>query len=106
MNNLTSNIGHIAVAVVVIAAAVVLAIFHEITGGEAIGLIASAGGFSLGGAVASSSAGVLQPSSVAVSTSPGASTLTLNGEKLVANGNGATTTPTTPAVNADPGRSL
>lgn len=88
VNNLTTNIGHIAIAVVIIVAAVVLSIRGTITGGEAIGLIASAGGFSLGGAVASSSAGVLQPSSVAVSTSPGASSLTLNGAKVE-----ATTTP-------------
>lgn len=40
---------------VIIAAAVVLACTHIITGGEAIGLIGTAGGFTLGGTVASSS---------------------------------------------------
>lgn len=94
MNNLLANIGHIVVAVVIIVAAVVLAIRGVITGGECIGLIASAGGFSLGGAVASSSAGVLQPSSVAVSTSPGTSSLTLNGAKVEATNQAPTSAPT------------
>lgn len=100
MSNLTTNIGHIAIAVVVIASAVVLAIRGVITGGEAIGLIAGAGGVSLGGAVASSSAQAQPASSVAVSTSPGTSSLVLNGSKLE-------TTPTsTPPAPTDTGGSL
>jgi hypothetical protein len=91
MNNLTTNIGHIIVTVVIIGAAVALALHNTITGGEAIALIAGAGGVSLGGAVASSSAASSVPSSVNVSTSPGTSTLTLNGASTTA-------VPTTPPV--------
>jgi hypothetical protein len=65
VNNLTTNIGHIVIAVIIIGSAVALAIKGVITGGEAIGLIAGAGGVSLGGAVASSSAGAPVPTSVA-----------------------------------------
>lgn len=84
MNNLTTNIGHIIVTVVIIGAAVALALHNTITGGEAIGLIAGAGGVSLGGAVASSSVANSAPSSVAVSTSPGTSTLTVGATKIQA----------------------
>jgi hypothetical protein len=65
VNNLLTNIGHIVIAVVVIAAVVVLDIHGSITGGEAIGIIGAVGGVSVGGAVASSSAGAPVPSSVA-----------------------------------------
>jgi len=54
MNNLIGNIGHIATAVVVIVAAVILALHGTITGGEALVVIVGAGGVSLGGSVASS----------------------------------------------------
>lgn len=96
MNNLTTNIGHILIAVVVIVAVSVLAWHGTITGGDAIGIIAGAGGVSLGGAVASSSAGGQAPSSVAVSTSPGTSSLVLNGQKVEATA--ATPTTSTPSA--------
>jgi hypothetical protein len=53
-NNLTGNIGHIVTAIVVIAAAVVLALHGNISGESALVVIGAAGGFSLGGSVASS----------------------------------------------------
>jgi hypothetical protein len=93
MNNLTANIGHIVIAIFVIVAVTVLSWHGTITGGEAITIIAGIGGVSVGGAVASSSAGAQQPSSVAVSTSPGISSLTLNGATTTV---AAQTTPVTP----------
>lgn len=98
MNNLIQNIGHIVIATVVIAAAVVLGIKGTITGGESVTLITAAGAFSLGGAVASSSAGAPVPSSVAslisrggttgtTTTTPTSSTTTTT-DSTVSNGNG------------------
>lgn len=55
MNDLLKSLPHMIIAVVVIAAAVVLSSEGVITGGEAIGLIGTAGGFTLGGTVASTS---------------------------------------------------
>jgi hypothetical protein len=100
VNNLTTNIGHILISVIMITAAVVLAIKGTITGGEAIALIAGAGGVSLGGAVASASAGVLQPSSVAVSTSPGTSSLVLNGTPPHSTASNSTETPSSSEASA------
>lgn len=100
MNNLTTNIGHIIVTVVIIGAAVALALHNTITGGEAIALIAGAGGVSLGGAVASSSAASSVPSSVNVSTSPGTSTLTLNGNPTTVTATPITATSETTAATA------
>jgi hypothetical protein len=91
VNNLTTNIGHIVIAVIMIGAAVALAIAHVITGGEAIGLIAGAGGVSLGGAVASSSAGAPVPSSVASLISQSAP----NGHGTTPTNSTTTTTSTT-----------
>lgn len=54
MDNLLTNIPHLITATLVIAAAVVLAATHTITGGEAIALIAGAGGVSLGVSASSS----------------------------------------------------
>lgn len=100
MNNLTTNIGHILISVVVIAAAVVLAIKGTITGGDAIGLIGVAGGVSLGGAVASSSAGAPVPSSVASLISQSAP----NGHSSTTPMNSTTTTTstTTPTSEVTP----
>jgi hypothetical protein len=53
MNNLSTNTGHIIIAVVAIASATVLGVQHVITPGEVIGLIAGAGGFSMGASAAS-----------------------------------------------------
>ncbi|MGH3262024.1 MAG: hypothetical protein ACRDNS_08525 [Trebonia sp.] len=55
MSNLLSNLPHLVMAVVVIAAMVVLAALHLITGAEAVGVIGAAGGFSLGAGGASAS---------------------------------------------------
>jgi hypothetical protein len=59
VSNLTSNIGHIVTSVIIIAAVLVLALFSKITGAEALTVIVAVGGVSLGGSVASSSAGNL-----------------------------------------------
>jgi hypothetical protein len=48
MAQLLANLPHLLMAAIVIAAATVLAATHVITGGEAIALIAGAGGVSLG----------------------------------------------------------
>lgn len=66
MNSLKTSAAHLVMAALVIGAAIVLAINKTITGGEAIGLIAGASGFSLGTAAASAS-----PSTVAVPVSGG-----------------------------------
>lgn len=55
MSQLQANLPHLLVALVVIAAAVVLSVTHQITGGEAVAMIGTAGGFSLGTAGASTS---------------------------------------------------
>jgi hypothetical protein len=91
VNNFTTNIGHICIAVVIIVAAVVLAIKGTITGGDAIALIGAAGGVSLGGAVASSSAGAPVPSSVASLISQSAP----NGHGTTPTNSTTTTTSTT-----------
>lgn len=56
MTNFLSNLPHMIMATVVIVCATVLASTHVITGGEAIGLIAGAGGFTLGAGAGSASA--------------------------------------------------
>jgi hypothetical protein len=53
MNNFTTNLGHIIVTVVIIVAATVLGVDHVITSGAVIGLIAAAGGVSIGASAAS-----------------------------------------------------
>jgi len=53
MLNLSTNVGHIIIAVVAIVSATVLGVQHVITPGEVIGLIAGAGGFSMGASAAS-----------------------------------------------------
>jgi len=53
-NSFTTNTGHIIIAVVAIVAATVLGVQHVITSGEVIGLIAGAGGFSMGASAANS----------------------------------------------------
>lgn len=97
MNNLTTNIGHIVIAIIIIAASVALALHNTITGGEAIGLIAGAGGVSLGGAVASSSAGAPVPSSVASLISQQG----VNGHGPTTPTNSTTTTTSTTTPNSD-----
>ena len=101
MNNFATNVGHIVIAVFIIVAAVVLGIKGTITGGEAITLIAAAGGFSLGGAVASSSAGAPVPVSVASLISKSANPT--ESVTIPTNSTRVTTSTTTPN---DPGASL
>lgn len=99
MNNFTTNVGHIVIATLVIAAAVILGIKGTITGGEAITLIAAAGSFSLGGAVASSSAGAPVPSSVATAISK----LGANSDATPQPPNSTTTTTSTTVPNGNGG---
>lgn len=74
MENLKQNLGHIITVTLIIGAAVALAITNKISGAEAIGIIGTAGGFSMGGGVASSSAGTSTPVVASVVASPLAST--------------------------------
>lgn len=100
MNNLTTNIGHIATTFVIIVAVTVLAWHGTINGGTAVAIIAGIGGVSVGGGVASSSAGASVPSSVVTATSLG--TVGLGATTTTPS---ATTTPsTTDAV--EPAQSL
>ena len=81
MNNFTTNVGHIVTGIVIIIATAVLAWHGTITGAESIGIIAGIGGFSMGGSVASASAGAAVPVSASAPSSGGTSTLvtTANG---------------------------
>lgn len=74
MNEIQKAAPHLIMAIVVIAASVVLASEGIITGGEAIGLIGAAGGFTLGGTVASGS--ISTAATAAVDVSHSASQLT------------------------------
>jgi hypothetical protein len=71
------------IAIAIIAAAVVLAVTNHISGGAAVGLIGTAGGFSLGTAGASSSitaaAAAINPISPSPSAAPTATTTTTAG---------------------------
>lgn len=69
--NFSQNVGHIITATVIIAAAVVLAALNKITGADAIAIIGTTGGVSLGGSVASSSGGTLAQGLAVGSTSVG-----------------------------------
>ena len=68
MLNLSTNTGHIIIAIVAIAAATVLGVQHVVTPGEVIGLIAGAGGFSMGASAASIPTVALPP----ITPAPGA----------------------------------
>lgn len=91
MDQFWANLPHMIMATIVIIAAVVLGSTHVITGGEALGLIAGAGGFTLG--AGASSASVLP---VALTARPA---LTLSGPTAT------TETPGTPlaAIATPPG---
>jgi hypothetical protein len=62
VQNFLTNLPHLVTATLVIAAAVVLAATKTITGGEAIALIAGAGGVSLGVGASNTSANAPSPS--------------------------------------------
>lgn len=81
MNNFTTNLGHIITGIIIILVTGALAWHGTITGAESIGIIAGIGGFSMGGSVASASAGAQVPVSASVPSSGGTSTLvtTANG---------------------------
>jgi len=75
MNNLIGNIGHIALSVVIIIAVTILALKGTITAAECLIVIAAAGGFSLGGAVASSPGTPAGTTAVTTTTSQASPTL-------------------------------
>ena len=81
MNNFTTNVGHIVTAIVIIIVTAALAWHNTITGTDAVGIIGAVGGVSLGGSVASASAGAAVPVSASGPSSGGTSTLvtTANG---------------------------
>ena len=70
MNNFTANIGHMAIAIVVIIAVTILAWHGSITGGSALAIIAGIGGVSLGGAVATTTPAAPVPPVVVTKVGP------------------------------------
>jgi len=56
VNNFLNSLPHLVMAIVVVGAVSALAAIGVITGGEAVAMIGTASGFTLGGAVASGSA--------------------------------------------------
>ena len=75
--SLNNGAAHLLMGTAMIAAACVLAIKRVITGGEALGVIGAAGGFSLGGSVGSASVTTAVGAIPAVSNSTGTSTVTI-----------------------------
>lgn len=71
MNNLLRNIPHLIMACVVIVAVSVLALHGTISGAEALAVIGTSGGFSLGAGSASASASGAAASTLAASHSNG-----------------------------------
>lgn len=84
MNNFTNNVGHIITSIIVILVTGALAWHNTITGADAIGIIGVVGGVSVGGSVASASAGASVPVSASAPSSNG-------GQTLVTTANGAVT---------------
>lgn len=69
MNDFYKALPHLLMATVVIAAVTVLAATGTMTGGEVLPVIAAAGGFTLGGTVASGSASTATAATVEASAS-------------------------------------
>lgn len=78
MKNLQNNAPHLIQSLIVIAALVILALDHLITGGEAFGGVLAAGGFTLG--TVGASASISTAASAAVDVSHSASTPTPKNE--------------------------
>lgn len=105
MQNFMSNLPHLIMATVVIAAASALAATGTITGAEALLIIGSAGGFSLGAGAGSASGPPSAPTVSATTSSSGESTVTVApaavtvahpGTPALVNGPTPTTTPASP----------
>lgn len=77
MPQFLQNLPHLIMAAIVIAAAVILASTHVITGNDGVILIGAAGGFSLGAGAGSTSPTVATPAVSVHSTSDGGSTATV-----------------------------
>ena len=86
VGNLSTNMGHIVTAVIIIIAVTVLAWHGTISGSDALTIIGVLGGVSVGGSVASSSAGGSVPVSADSQVSTGTSTsgVTTNASSPVA----------------------
>lgn len=83
-------------ATIVVAAVTVLAVEHILTGGEALSVIAAAGGFTLGGTIGSASNGVSDTGSAPISRSASTGTATVSTlAPITANGD------TTPTMKAE-----
>jgi hypothetical protein len=80
MPNFLANLPHLLMATLVIAASVVLALTGHITGGESLGTILAAGGFSLGAAAGSQSPSTAVSPIVADSGSDGGQTPPATGQ--------------------------
>lgn len=94
MTNFKSNLPHLIMAALVIGAAITLVINRSITGGEAVGMIGTAAGFSLGTGAASASITAAAQTAPVTSVSSGGATATAH--PAIAD-NHATTPPTTVA---------
>lgn len=77
MPQFIANLPHLIMATLVIAAATILAALNVIPGGDALAVIAGAGGFSLGVGGASASNSVAAPTVSATTNSTGESTVTV-----------------------------
>lgn len=71
MNNLQNNLPHMVMGVVAIAAVVILSLHGTISGGEALGVIGAATGFTMAAGASSVSTGAGVGSLPASSLSPG-----------------------------------
>ena len=72
MDNFIQGLPHMVIASLVIAAAVVLSTLGQISGGEAVGMILGAAGFTMGGTVASGSISTAASAAASVSASTSA----------------------------------
>ena len=72
MDNFIQGLPHMVIACLVIAAAVVLSTLGQISGGEAVGMILGAAGFTMGGTVASGSISTAATAAASVSGSTSA----------------------------------
>lgn len=80
VTNLKQNITHLVMAIVVIAGAIALCLTGHISGADALTVVIGVGGFSMGGGVASSSAGTLASLQAAGPSSSGVPTSAPNGQ--------------------------
>lgn len=97
MPNLLTNLPHMIMATIVIAAVVILTATHNITGAEGLIVITGAGGFTLGAGAGSTSGTNAAPTVSVTSSSTGLSPATVITPAQALPTSPSTTTDTTPA---------